>query len=400
MEVDPSTIENVGTKPLLDLRNDETASACLELIKESLSKSPSKERSKTPVAMPENSPPTGSEKVDDAKENVNEVKATSNKFVGVQDAAAEPARQKVAEEVTSKDRVENDVVTSKKEETEMEEKITNAPAQEANAEQTGKVETEANEKVCIPQGSSESAESSNDKDMKKLKQKALSLDSDGSAEAAVPPGKPTERRRSKIFETAEKFNQLAAGVENDKPKKIFIPGVNVGGAKRAFERKASLSSIVPPQTVKQSASKVIIDVPNETKNEKIEDKANTVMKTSPETKDESLKREEEKKRAVDIITGALGKPPVQKKLNGSPPITPQSPESKKLGLKIQVGPNDVRSATVSVSTPVDTKFPFETKPVPYEISVNTNDHSFSIIFLIFQLFLTFYRFIPWRTHLK
>ncbi|XP_043279982.1 serine/arginine repetitive matrix protein 2 isoform X2 [Venturia canescens] len=370
MEVDPSVMDNVSAKPLLDLRNDETASACLELIKESLSKSPSKERSKTPVAIPDKPSPMACENVQDVNENVNDVKPLGNKLAGVQDKSPEPSKRKVPEEGANK--VKNEI-TSKKE-AEIEEKIMNAPAQVPNKEENHELEKGQNEKVPIPQ-ENESAESPNVKDVKKLKQKALSLDSEVSNEAAVPPSKPTERRRSKIFETAEKFNQLAAGVESEKPKKIFIPGVNVGGAKRAFERKASLSSIVPPQTVKQSASKVIIDVPNDTKNEKLEDKPNTVMKTSQEVKDESLKREEEKKRAVDIITGALGKPPVQKKLNGSPPITPQSPESKKLGLKIQVGPNDVRSATVSVSTPVDTKFPFETKPVPYEISVPNSPES-------------------------
>lgn len=46
-------------------------------------------------------------------------------------------------------------------------------------------------------------------------------------EVAEPPTKPVERRRSKIFETAEKFQNMANSTEpanQEKPKKIFIPG--------------------------------------------------------------------------------------------------------------------------------------------------------------------------------
>lgn len=57
----------------------------------------------------------------------------------------------------------------------------------------------------------------------------------------------SERRRSRILETAEKF-QGPAGVA-DKPKKIVIPGVSVGSHKKEFERKASLTSTsLPPIT--------------------------------------------------------------------------------------------------------------------------------------------------------
>lgn len=57
-----------------------------------------------------------------------------------------------------------------------------------------------------------------------------------------------ERRRSKILETAEKFQAGAAAA--DKPKKIVIPGVNVESHKKEFERKASLTSTpsqLPPE---------------------------------------------------------------------------------------------------------------------------------------------------------
>lgn len=57
----------------------------------------------------------------------------------------------------------------------------------------------------------------------------------------------TERRRSRILETAEKFQATTGAAE--KPKKIVIPGVSVGSHKKEFERKASLtSSTLPPIT--------------------------------------------------------------------------------------------------------------------------------------------------------
>lgn len=50
-----------------------------------------------------------------------------------------------------------------------------------------------------------------------------------------------ERRKSRIFEAAEKFQSISAS-NNDKVKKIVIPGVSVGNFKKEFERKASLTS--------------------------------------------------------------------------------------------------------------------------------------------------------------
>lgn len=50
-----------------------------------------------------------------------------------------------------------------------------------------------------------------------------------------------ERRKSRILETAEKFQQMNAANTNtgDKSKKLIIPGVSVGSFKKEFERKAS-----------------------------------------------------------------------------------------------------------------------------------------------------------------
>lgn len=65
-----------------------------------------------------------------------------------------------------------------------------------------------------------------------------------------------DRRRSRILEVAEKFQGNAAA--SDKPKKIVIPGVSVGGHKKEFERKASLTT-APPPTVTPAEKRHIID---------------------------------------------------------------------------------------------------------------------------------------------
>lgn len=60
------------------------------------------------------------------------------------------------------------------------------------------------------------------------------------AEGEIKP-KPVERRRSKIFEVAEKFNTT-----NEKPtpkvpppKKIVLPGINVDDARKEFEKRTT-----------------------------------------------------------------------------------------------------------------------------------------------------------------
>ncbi|XP_075236599.1 nuak family kinase 1 [Lycorma delicatula] len=73
------------------------------------------------------------------------------------------------------------------------------------------------------------------------------------------PSKPIERRKSKIFETAEKFNNIQNQQEIVKPppKKVFLPGVKVSDAKKAYERKSSLassSSFVKPGLLRRNSS--------------------------------------------------------------------------------------------------------------------------------------------------
>ncbi|XP_054276428.1 NUAK family SNF1-like kinase 1 isoform X2 [Macrosteles quadrilineatus] len=58
------------------------------------------------------------------------------------------------------------------------------------------------------------------------------------------PSKPMERRKSKIFETAEKFNKIGTAEAQPKPqpKKVVLPGVKVSDYKKAYERRSSLAS--------------------------------------------------------------------------------------------------------------------------------------------------------------
>lgn len=62
-----------------------------------------------------------------------------------------------------------------------------------------------------------------------------------------------ERRKSKILETAEKF-QLQNNQNNEKYKKFVIPGVSVGSFKKDFEKKATIApnaSTIGPMERKQ-----------------------------------------------------------------------------------------------------------------------------------------------------
>ncbi|XP_021925658.1 uncharacterized protein LOC110832713 isoform X2 [Zootermopsis nevadensis] len=91
-----------------------------------------------------------------------------------------------------------------------------------------------------------------------------SNDKSSGAEELATPTKPVERRRSKIFENADKFNIFLGGSDpksptTEKPKKVFIPGVKVSDYKQAFERRSSLSSTSLPTPVKNSTSKKAVE---------------------------------------------------------------------------------------------------------------------------------------------
>lgn len=359
MEVDPMV--TVPISKTVDLNKIESTAACLELIKECSERSPSKERSKTPVVFEEEQP----------LQDVSRQILSEDRIIN--DRSCDDEYSKNECRAKSMDDGHRDEIMSKPSET------MNLAFNQTNTSAPSKFEV-SNEKVIGNERFDKISSVSQDdainleatqREFKKLKEKALSLDSELCNEVREVPAKTFERRRSKIFETAEKFNQMASSVENEKPKKIFIPGVNVGGAKRVFERKASLSSITTPPPMKHTASKMIIDVPSTTDTKRNENSSDKSKQTRNENEEvemegEEKKKEEAKKRAVDIISGAIGKPPMQRRINGSPPISPSSQEPKKISSKVssKVGTNDLRSTTESVSMPnVETNFSFDEKTV-------------------------------------
>lgn len=228
----------------------------------------------------------------------------------------------------------------------------------------------------------------------------------------VETPRSTERRKSKIFETAEKFNTLAStdrkGSAVEKPRKIHIPGVKVSDAKAAYERKSSITSsttTVPavgerkgsitsvPAGVKSSLSKKtvqdqsnVIDCTTPAQS-KASDEASTESSTpvpetpSPDDNDRAKKVKDAVGVISSIIEGqvtgrkvSLKKTPKLNSFDGSTPgtpvpSTPLSPTAVDpiTGLKtvrVQVAPNDIRTATIQVSTPQATKYPGDEPPLP------------------------------------
>lgn len=354
MEIDPYEPEYTTT----DLNSIIKEALALQFIKE-------EERSKTPIVT--------DQQIEVSKNKIDEIvcKKTDEELISseVSSQKESPESENLQKKSPKKSPKTKKPTSPKKfqvSEVKTESDVVESTLKKETSPPESLINDKAEEKPNKPE---ENSSKNEDKTLvKKLRQKAMSMDSDD-----TPPAKPVERRRSKIFETAEKFNQLAAATEIEKPKKIFIPGVNVDGAKRVFERKASLGSALPSPPVKQSASKIIIDISKDKKYDNDEKLDNNSLKN---VKDDDGKKKDDKKRAVDIITGALGKPPVVKKSNGSPPVTPQSQDAKKLGLKIQIAPNDVRNATVSISTPTETKYPelenVPIKPIAIGSSVPTS----------------------------
>lgn len=280
---------------------------------------------------------------------------------------------------------------------------------------------------------------------KKVVNKAKTAEVVPEAEPAVPVERKnslpdedkasTERRRSKIFETAEKF-QSGNQANSDKLKKIVIPGVSVGNFKKEFERKASLTSTnLPTGERKLSLEKQGSDssggqpTPTESRKSSIgdgdtvitptEEKASSIQlaKAADEaavsndskssitsfsleearrsmensiallnqaktessheldqlcnkTKNVAVSedRQEKLKSAREIIGNAIPvgrmcmgvrKPPVPFGMNGRSisgsvvpsPTSASKPERRSVRLQMGADPNDIRTATVSVSSP-------------------------------------------------
>lgn len=137
------------------------------------------------------------------------------------------------------------------------------------------------------------------------------------------PTKPVERRRSKIFETAEKFQNMISSSESksavpEKPKKIVIPGVSVGGFKKEFERKASLTSTSPPKTKSPLAKKASQEEEQKEASKEESSAQEEAVAVEEEMVEEAVEkqpkgvviaedRKEKVKNAVNIISSALDK---------------------------------------------------------------------------------------------
>ncbi|KAL1509473.1 hypothetical protein ABEB36_004199 [Hypothenemus hampei] len=148
---------------------------------------------------------------------------------------------------------------------------------------------------------------------------------------------PTERRKSRIFEAAEKFQSLISPTETksaapfDKPKKILLPGVSVDGFKKEFERKSSLTSSTPVKLKSNSVPKKTLIDKQKSEEEKVEPASgktitnvleskqleNQVPKTELKVENDASKKQEagktedarqdKVKNAVSIISNALDK---------------------------------------------------------------------------------------------
>ena len=137
--------------------------------------------------------------------------------------------------------------------------------------------------------------------------------------------KPMERRKSRIYEQAEKFQNLIAASESkgaigEKPKKVVLPGVSVDGYKKEFERKASLTSSTPLKFKGGIPKRISIDkqpsLEQEKQNEKpevSENKVESSERSKREVTNDILssvhekERKEQVKNAVNIISCALDK---------------------------------------------------------------------------------------------
>lgn len=120
-----------------------------------------------------------------------------------------------------------------------------------------------------------------------------SLPDDNAAATTTTPTKPVaEKRRSRILETAEKFQNMN-NQNNEKYKKFSIPGVSVGNFKKEFERKASITDAKKTSAEKRDFNennnenkKPIQD--NSTQSEKIKDVEKTTGAVAAAAKTNSI----------------------------------------------------------------------------------------------------------------
>ncbi|CAH2005033.1 unnamed protein product [Acanthoscelides obtectus] len=181
-------------------------------------------------------------------------------------------------------------------------------------------------------------------------------------EAEAPP-KPVERRKSRIFEAAEKFQSMLAPTdskpmltEKEKPKKVIIPGVSVDGFKKEFERKASITSASPPK-LKSTKS---VDENNSVDNELAEEQQQKTSGTQkeaviqPDLEKTEDDRQELVRNAVNIISSVLNK---EKETDGVIPVESTQPSPQQAQQQPEKTEGDrnerVRNAVSIISSALD-----------------------------------------------
>lgn len=101
---------------------------------------------------------------------------------------------------------------------------------------------------------------------------------------SLPEDLKPERRKSRILETAEKFQSMN-NQNNEKYKKFVIPGVSVGSFKKEFERKASITS---------PTAATIGPMERKQRNSESQDEDVVKPKSADEPKEELLKESDSK----------------------------------------------------------------------------------------------------------
>nr|CAI5852837.1 unnamed protein product [Callosobruchus analis] len=164
-----------------------------------------------------------------------------------------------------------------------------------------------NKKEASPSATAEEKPQTKPKQEKKTTKEA-------DVEAPVP-AKPVERRKSRIFEAAEKFQSMLSPTESkpmltekEKPKKVIIPGVSVDGFKKEFERKASITSASPPKlkTAKSVDENKSVDKQQTEEQQKLTTEQKEVVTDHDFEKTED-ERKELVRNAVSIISSVLDK---------------------------------------------------------------------------------------------
>lgn len=126
-----------------------------------------------------------------------------------------------------------------------------------------------------------------------------SLPDDGSSKVS------TERRRSRIFETAEKFegNNNGGPGAVEKPKKIVIPGVSVGSFKKEFERKASLTTLPALPPVSPMEKRLLINSDSVERNEPpIYSRKSSISTAGTDTLGDSSNVDESQKTNLNAVS--------------------------------------------------------------------------------------------------